>query len=104
MASRPIGRLVRNTSLQLKYCKKIPNNAKPIRVPSRADTTMTEKALPLSLVSNTWARIALALPVISAPPSPTTPLHRIRVSKLLENADRTLATVIRIAPIKYTRA
>ena len=104
MASKPMGREVRKTSLQphcrLKNWRNRPNKPRPMRVPKRAATTGTAKARPRSSAGKTMARMALELAVTMAPPTPTRPLHRMSWVVEKEVAAMTLPPDRTMAPTK----
>ena len=104
IARMPIGTNVRNTKRHVRYCRNTANSASPTSVPKRAPIMGTENALPRSCAGNAAAKIALALPIISADPSPVSPRHITTSSRLPAMLMRTEPAVDSTSPVKNRRA
>ena len=78
IATTPRGTSTANTGRQPTKCRNAPNMTSPVRVPTLAPMVGMAKARPRSPGGNVIARIALALPMIMAEPTPAAPLIAIR--------------------------
>ena len=87
----PMGRKVANAIRQVANCRERPKLARPSRVPRREPMIGTANARPRSLTGKAEASMALALPIISAAPTPDTALNAM-------TSQRLCATTISPAP------